>query len=117
MKLRILLITPWFHPAHGLGGTVQRLFKVSRYLAAWGHDVTVLTTDAVATGTFDRRLPLHETIEEIRVHRFHPQSSIRQFFFTPTMVRTALMRARTSDVVHACGTRNFQTDLGLIASI
>ena len=117
MRLRILLITPWFYPAHGFGGTVQRLFKVSKYLASWGHEVTVLTTDAMATGKFDRLLPVRETVEEIRVYRFHVRSSVRQLFFTPTMIRTALKKARDSDIVHACGTRNFQTDLGLLASI
>jgi len=117
VKLRILLITPWFQPAHGFGGTVQRLQKTSKYLSEWGHRIVVLTTDAVTTGVFDRTLPRVEINDNMTIYRFHGLASIRQFFLTPTMVRTAMKIASSSDIIHACGMRNFQTDLGLLTSL
>jgi len=117
VRLRILLITPWFHPAHGFGGTVQRLEKTSKYLSEWGHRIVVLTTDAVTTGVFDRALPRIEVINNTTIYRFHGFASIRQFFLTPSMLRTAMKIATSSDIIHACGMRNFQTDVSLLTSL
>lgn len=115
-KLRILVITPWFHPATGFGGGVERTYKVMKKLCQKGHEITVLTTDARKVNVFDVSLPREEIIEGMRVFRFHVSLGIRQFFITPSMIGMALEEAKICDVIYACGMRNFQTDIALLVS-
>ncbi len=45
-QLKILQVTPWFHPSTKYGGIVETAYQLSRHCAARGALVRVLTTDA-----------------------------------------------------------------------
>ena len=71
--MRVLHVTPRFLPA--FGGAEELLGQISTRLAAEGHQVTVVTTDADSVQTLwdpaGSRFELsEETIEKIRVLRF-----------------------------------------------
>ncbi len=56
-SVKILHVTPYFAPAYAFGGVVRAAEGLTRALAARGHQVTVLTTDALAPG---RRIDARE---------------------------------------------------------
>ncbi len=66
--MRILHLTPYYKPAYAFGGVVRAVEGMATSLAARGHEVAVLTTDAL-----DQRRryegPQDETIDGIRVLR------------------------------------------------
>lgn len=66
--MRILHLTPYYRPAYAYGGVVRSVEGMAKALASRGHQVTVLTTDALDQG---RRYPgpRDEMIEGIRVLR------------------------------------------------
>ena len=45
--MRILHLTPYFAPAYAFGGVVRAVEGMAAALAARGHDITILTTDAL----------------------------------------------------------------------
>ncbi len=66
--MRILHVTPYYTPAYAFGGVVRSAEIMATSLAARGHDVTVLTTDAL---DHERRYAgmLDEKIGGVRVLR------------------------------------------------
>ncbi len=66
--MRILHLTPYFRPAYAFGGVVRSVEGMAKALAKRGHEVTVLTTDAL---DHERRYagPRDETSDGIRVLR------------------------------------------------
>ena len=66
--MKILEVIPYFVPAYSYGGPVNVCFDISRELAKRGHEVTVVTTDALDG---EKRIPnLEEEINGIRIIRF-----------------------------------------------
>ncbi len=66
--MHILHVTPYYKPAYAFGGVVRSVEGMATALAARGHQVTVLTTDALDqkrrySGAYD------ETIDGVRVLR------------------------------------------------
>lgn len=66
--MNLLHITPYYPPAYAFGGVVRAVHGMATALAARGHSVTVLTTDALDR---DRRIesPLDTFIDDVRVVR------------------------------------------------
>lgn len=64
--LRILQVTPYFAPAWAYGGPPLVVQGLSTALARMGHEVTVLTSDALSPG--DRMSKSHAQEESIEVH-------------------------------------------------
>lgn len=102
--MRILHLTPYYRPAYAFGGVVRSVEGMATTLAARGHQVTVLTTDAFDQ---ERRFsgPLEETIGGVRVLR-RPNASpwLRGHInlSTPRMMkRAAEALLRDVDVLHA----------------
>ncbi len=66
--MHILQLTPYYAPAYAFGGVVRAVEGLAGALAARGHRITILTTDA-----FDQRQryagPLDETHSDIRIVR------------------------------------------------
>ncbi len=65
--MRVLHVVPYYAPAWGFGGVVRAVHGLAGALAAQGHAVTVLTTDA---GDRGQRLPVREEVlDGVRVLR------------------------------------------------
>jgi len=52
-KLRLLIVSSYYHPATVYGGPVPAMASLKKNLARLGHDVTVFTTNADGTGDLD----------------------------------------------------------------
>ena len=106
--MRIVQVTPYFAPAWAYGGPPRSIYELARELVGRGHEVSVVTTDALDAQS--RMSPLRETIDGIDVHRFRNLSNRlawTQQLFLPRGVgpflRTHLPAA---DVVHLHMYRN-----------
>lgn len=65
--MRIVQIAPYYAPAYPFGGVVAALEGLSTALARRGHEITILTTDAL---DFNHRNPIvEETLQGVRVIR------------------------------------------------
>ena len=101
--MRILHLTPYYAPAYAFGGVVRAVEGMAVALVKRGHEVTVLTTDAL-----DQRRrydgPLAEMIDGVRVLRrpnAWPWLRGRLNLSTPRgMKRTAETILPTVDVLH-----------------
>lgn len=66
--MRILHLTPYYAPAYAFGGVVRSVEGMARTLAKRGHEVTILTTDALDQRRRYRGPP-DEMIDGVRVLR------------------------------------------------
>ncbi len=90
--MKILEVLTYYRPhISGLTIYVERL---SRALAAQGHDVTVLTSQ------YDRDLPLRESIEGVQVHRVPVLFRISKGVIMPGFGLQATRLARQADIIH-----------------
>lgn len=101
--MRILHITPYYAPAYAFGGVVRAVEGMARALARQGHDVTVLTTDAL-DHTARYTGPAEEIREGVRVVRVpnlsHPLRARLNLSTPPEMRRAAERLLPGMDVVH-----------------
>ncbi len=102
--MNILHIAPYYAPAWAFGGVVAALNGLARAQAEAGHEVAVLTTDAL---TFDARTPIRrETIDGVEVIRCRNLSHAlraRYNLATPLGFRRTLYEvaaASPPDVIH-----------------
>lgn len=99
--MRILQIIPYYLPSSAFGGPAQVCAKLSAWLVARGHEVTVLTTDVASRS---QRLPLlEEHIAGARVVRVRNASQrlVQQNVYTPRRLKHTLNRLLGAcDVVH-----------------
>jgi len=66
--MHILHLTPYYTPAYPFGGVVRAVEGMTRALVRRGHQITVLTTDALSQ-TERLESPLNETIDGVQVIR------------------------------------------------
>ena len=101
--MRILHLTPYYAPAYAFGGVVRAVEGMAASLAKGGHDVTILTTDALDQ---QQRYPgpSDETVDGLRVLRrpnVWPWLRGRLNLSTPrSMKQAAEALLPTVDVVH-----------------
>ncbi len=101
MPLRILYVIPYFAPAWAYGGSVRAGVEITRRLAAAGHIVTVVTTDARDASS--RAGAEVERVDGLTVHRFRNISNELAWrrAFLPVELPGAFARlVRLHDVVH-----------------
>ena len=101
--MHILHLTPYYTPAYAFGGVVRAVEGMTRALVRCGHQVTVLTTDALdQSSRYD--VPLDETLDGVRVVRV-PNLSVRlrgrYNLSTPNKMRQAALEILPRvDAVH-----------------
>ncbi len=110
----IVHLTPYYAPAYAFGGVVRAVEGLARTLAARGHRVTVLTTDAHELAQHGLA-PATETIDGVRVLRapnaIYPLRRVN--LSTPVgLARLADAELASADVLH---THEFRTVENLIA--
>lgn len=101
--MHILHLTPYYPPAWAFGPTPAHVAALARAQAAHGHQVTVLTTDAMAP--HERVHPGDAEVEGVRVVRVRNVSGSTRTWLgcsTPVGMRRAAraLPARSVDVVH-----------------
>jgi len=101
--MHILHVTPYYQPAYAFGGVVRAAEGMAVSLVASGHQVTVLTTDALDQTTRCIE-PTEETIDDVRILR-RPNLSTRLRgrlnLSTPrSMKRSAVSILPTVDILH-----------------
>lgn len=105
VSLRVLTVVPYFFPAWAYGGIPRLAYGLSRALQQRGHDVRVITTDALDA---ESRLPYGEAnVEGLHVFRFRNLSNrlaYRHQLFLPLGARDVLRKSvAQADVVHLHG--------------
>ena len=102
--MHILHLTPYYKPAYAYGGVVRAVEGMATSLAARGHEITVLTTDALDQSARYSG-PLEEIMDGVRVLRRANVSLMMRGKFnlsTPrSMKETAEAIMSPIDVVHA----------------
>ena len=104
-RLRILLASPAYWPAHAFGGPVVVARELVSRLVARGHDVQVLTTTLTDVGERPARRTRVETVDGARVTYLGTPLRYRWMGVTPTLP-LALRRLARPDVVHVIGFRD-----------
>lgn len=110
--MKLLHVTPCYAPAWAYGDVPGAVTALARAQAARGHEVVVLTTDAVAP---HERLPAGETRDHgVRIVRMRNSSSMARTWLhlsTPVALRarTRALLAEGFDLVHAHELRAVET--------
>jgi glycosyltransferase involved in cell wall biosynthesis len=112
--MKILHVTPSFHPAYIYGGTTRSVYDLCRNLARGGCEVKVLTTDAngpdaVLEVDTDREVPIEDGIIVRYCHRIIDVS------VSPSLLRLLPSYLRWADVVHLMAVYSFPTIPTLLA--
>lgn len=99
IALRILHVIPAYYPAARYGGPVVAVHGLARALAARGHDVEIMTTNADGPGVSE--VPVNEAVRRdgVTVRYFTP-TAMRRIFWAPQMGAALRASASSFDVVH-----------------
>ena len=112
--MRILHVSPSFWPAHAYGGPIVSTYELCRHLAALGHEVRVLTTDAAGKGQVlevDRTRPVE--VAPGVVVRYHHR--VLSGLAAPGLVGALPGAVRRAELVHLTGVYSFPTWPTLLA--
>lgn len=104
-RVRILLASPAYWPAHAFGGPVVVARELVSRLVARGHDVRVLTTTLRDVGERPSPRTRVETVDGARVTYLGTPLRYRWMGITPTLP-LALRRVHRPDVTHVLGFRD-----------
>ena len=111
--MKILEVTPYFDPAWAYGGTPSTVSELSYALARRGHQITVLTTDALAQNA---RMPSVISKNDLEIHYLRNVSNYmvwhHQLLLPVGIVSFLRKHLRDFDLVHLHG---FRTYLNVVA--
>jgi glycosyltransferase involved in cell wall biosynthesis len=116
--LRVLHVTPSFHPAWAYGGIPRCAYELCRELVLAGEDVTVWTTDALDR---DHRIgQANARVDGIAVRRFANWSNRlaydRQLYLPAGLGRAARREIGRFEVVHVHSHRNLPEVIAALAA-
>lgn len=105
MSLRVLTVVPYFQPAWSYGGIPRLAYGLSRALVQRGHEVSVVTTDALDRNS---RLPGGPTVVDgldvVRLPNVSNRLAYNHQLFLPRGASSVLdERVASADVVHLHG--------------
>lgn len=98
--MRIAQLCPRYRP--DIGGIQTHVEAISKQLTSLGVDVEIYTTDPSG------KLPRHEEIDGVNVHRFRSYSFRDLYYFSPSLL-SGLMDLEDVDIVHAHSYQEFCT--------
>ena len=104
-RLRILLASPAYWPAHAFGGPVAVARELVSRVVARGHEVDVVTTTLLDVGRRHGRRTRVEILDGARVTYLATPLRYRWMGITPTLP-LALRRLPRPEVVHVMGFRD-----------
>src|SRR5205814_4388220 len=97
--MRILHVIPSFVPAWGYGGPIYATFALAQKLAAYGHHVSVVTTNIDQNGTVDVPLERPVEMQGVKVWYF-PVQMPRSYCYSSRLWHALREHVRNADVVH-----------------
>src|SRR2546426_6331197 len=110
--MRILQVAPYFAPAYSYGGPPETVHKLCEALANRGHEVTVLTTDALSSSG---RQKIRRKTDGLDIHYLRNLSNYLAWnhqLFLPIGTRRFLRKKmKDFDVVHVHMYRTYQNVL------
>jgi glycosyltransferase involved in cell wall biosynthesis len=116
--MRILQVTPYFAPAWAYGGPPRVMYDYATGLVERGHEVSVLTTDALDAR--ERARPDRERMGGVDVHRLPNLSNSlawkRKKYLPRGLVRHLAREIGRVDIVHVTDTRTYLTATAYAAS-
>ena len=111
--MKILQVTPEFHPSTGYGGGPIIAYEISRALVQRGHEVTVYTTDA--DNKTSRLNSGIKNIGNMKIYYFKNISNSMAYklklFVSPGMMRIISREIHNFDLIHVHDYRTFQNIL------
>jgi len=112
--VRVLLVTDFFAPAWGYGGPPKLVLTISKQLASMGHEVAVLTTDALDERRFSASNYL--PFEVIRARNASNSLAWQRKICVPILPRNAASTLREADIVHIFQLRSFLSLLAYLGT-
>lgn len=111
--MKILIVTPWFHPNYERGGTATATTNFATGLALAGAHVTVLTTSNYANGMYRG---CDSSVQNVTVRVVDPylKSLPRSEAFSIRFAKEFIKIANEYDVVWVHGVRNLYTFVATI---
>jgi glycosyltransferase involved in cell wall biosynthesis len=106
--MKVLHVSPCFHPAYSYGGPIRSTFELCRNLGELGCEVRVLTTDA---NGLDQVLDVDRNEEVELPEGFRVRYCPRRLrhSVSPTLIRLLPAYMRWADVVHLTAVYSFPT--------
>ena len=106
--MKILQVIPYFYPAWSLGGPVRCAYHISRELVKKGHEVTVLTTNALTSRTDLRTSKREYSVDGIKVRYFRNMARFSGLYLSPGLAHALKSQVQNVDVIHMHEYRSFQ---------
>ncbi|MEA3437820.1 MAG: glycosyltransferase, partial [Thermodesulfobacteriota bacterium] len=103
--MKILQVIPRFNPA--LGGGVNVVYNISKFMARRGHDVTIITTNY----KFDIGYSKIIGKEGVEVIPFDYLFNLHLFIPSPTMKNWLFKNIKKYDIIHLNGARAYQNNI------
>ena len=103
--MKILQVIPRFNPA--LGGGVNVVYNISKFMAMRGHDVTIITTNY----KFDIEYSKIIGKEGVEVIPFDYLFNLHLFIPSPTMKDWLSKNIKKYDIIHLNGARAYQNNI------
>jgi glycosyltransferase involved in cell wall biosynthesis len=103
--MKILQVIPRFNPV--LGGGVDVVFNVSRFLAKRGHEITIITTNY----KFDEKYANIIEKEGVEVIPFKYIANVCLFIPSPGMKKWLSKNINKYDIIHMNGARAYQNNI------
>jgi glycosyltransferase involved in cell wall biosynthesis len=100
--MRILHVTPYYHPAAEWGGPVRSVALLAQATARAGVHVEVVTTSRRGSVALAEVPPGTREVDGVPVTYCHARGP-RRFFFSPQLAAEVRRRVRRADVVHLHG--------------
>jgi glycosyltransferase involved in cell wall biosynthesis len=100
-SLNLVHVLPYYAPAWSFGGVVRAAHGLTAALAAAGHQVTVVTTDAAGQGRqITAGADVLDAVRVVRCHNWLPVLRYLNLSSPPGMYRVLRNLIQTADVVH-----------------
>ena len=106
--MKILHIVSSYWPAFKMGGPIQSVHLMNKFLVKNGANVTVLTTNSGLENVEKNDLGVEEDIDGVKVFRFHYYGYIN-FAFSPKLFFEIGKRIKNFDVAHISEIWNFSS--------
>lgn len=104
--MKILHITSSYWPAFEMGGPIESVHQLNKWLVKKGAEVTVYTTNACLKNRKDIVLKKENNLDRVRIFYF-PYYGYIHFTFSPALFWLLKKNIKNFDLIHITGVWNF----------
>lgn len=104
--MKVLVVSPYYEPAHVYGGPSRSIPALCRSMACQGAEVTVFTTNANGARSLDVEPGVPTRVDGVWVTYFRRLTSAR-YFWSPDLASACVRHADEFDLVHSNGIFHF----------